>query len=82
MIDLPAPNPATLAARERIVAGLRAILPETGVIAEALRLKPYEADGLSAYRQVPLLPAGSEELGRLIEAYSAGGKMPVRTSSA
>ena len=69
MIDLPAPNPATLAARERIVAGLRALLPESGVIAEALRLKPYEADGLSAYRQVPLavvLPETTEQVASVL----------------
>ncbi len=69
MIDLPAPNPATLAARERIVAGLRALLPESGVIAEALRLKPYEADGLAAYRQVPLavaLPETTEQVASVL----------------
>ncbi|MCA7120927.1 MAG: FAD-binding protein [Acidibrevibacterium sp.] len=69
MIDLPAPNPATLAARERIVAGLRAILPETGVIAEPLRLKPYETDGLSAYRQTPLavaLPETTEQVAAVL----------------
>ena len=69
MIDLPAPNPATLAARERIVAGLRALSPESGVIAEALRLKPYEADGLSAYRQVPLavvLPETTEQVASVL----------------
>jgi glycolate oxidase len=69
MIDLPAPNQATLAARERIVAGLRAILPETGVIAEPLRLKPYETDGLSAYRQTPLavaLPETTEQVAAVL----------------
>ncbi len=64
MIEQPQPKRDVLARRDAIVAGLRAILPESGVIAEPLRLKPYETDGLSAYRQVPLavaLPESTEQ---------------------
>ena len=57
MIQQPEPKREVLARRDIIVAGLRAILPASGVIAEPLRLKPYETDGLSAYRQVPLAVA-------------------------
>ncbi|MBN9511447.1 MAG: FAD-binding protein [Alphaproteobacteria bacterium] len=57
MIQQPEPKRDVLARRESIVAGLRALLPETGVIADALRLKPYETDGLPAYRQLPLADA-------------------------
>ena len=69
MIRLPDPKPETLAARARIVAGLRALLPESGVIAEPLRLKPYETDGLAAYRQVPLavaLPETTEQVAAVL----------------
>ena len=65
MIAQFAANPATLANRDQIVTGLRALLPETGVIAEPLRLKPYETDGLSAYRQPPMvvvLPETTEQV--------------------
>ena len=65
MIAQPAPRQDVLARRDAIVAGLRALLPESGVIAEELRLKPYETDGLSAYRQVPLavvLPETTEQV--------------------
>ncbi len=65
MIDQPEPKRDVLARRDAIVAGLRALLPESGVIAEARRLKPYETDGLSAYRQVPLvvvLPETTEQV--------------------
>jgi glycolate oxidase len=65
MIAQPAPKQDVLARRDAIVAGLRKLLPETGVIAEPLRLKPYETDGLSAYRQVPLavvLPETTEQV--------------------
>ena len=69
MISLPEPNAATLAKRESIVAGLRRLVPESGVIAEALRLKPYEVDGLTAYRQPPLavvLPETTEQLAAVL----------------
>lgn len=69
MIRLPEPNPATLANRERILAGLRALLPGAAVISEPLRLKPYETDGLSAYRQPPLavvLPETTEQVAAVL----------------
>ena len=65
MIRLPAPKPDVMARRDSIVAGLRALLPEDGLIAETIRLKPYETDGLSAYRQPPLavaLPETTEQV--------------------
>jgi glycolate oxidase len=65
MIRQPAPKPEILARKDAIVAGLRAILPDTGVIAEDIRLKPYETDGLAAYRQPPLavaLPETTEQV--------------------
>jgi len=54
MIAQPAPKQDVLARRDEIVAALRAAVPGDGVIAEALRLKPYETDGLAIYRQLPL----------------------------
>ncbi len=65
MIAQPEPNQDVLARRDSIIAGLRSLLPATGVISEALRLKPYETDGLSAYRQVPFavaLPETTEQV--------------------
>lgn len=70
MIALPAPNPATLARRDALVAGLRKILPAAdGVIADPVRLKPYETDGLTAYRQMPLavvLPETTEQVAAIL----------------
>ena len=69
MIRQPAPKQDVLARRDDIVAGLRKLLPETGVIAEAIRLKPYETDGLSAYRQPPLavvLPETTEQVAAVL----------------
>ena len=65
MIALPEPKAEVLARRDDIVAGLRALLPADAVIAEADRLRPYETDGLTAYRQIPLavaLPSTTDEV--------------------
>ncbi len=70
MIDQPAPKRDVMAKRDAIVAGLRGILPDSGVIAEPLRLKPYETDGLAAYRQVPLavaLPETTEQTAAVLK---------------
>jgi glycolate oxidase len=76
MIALHAPKPDVLARRTEIVAGLRALLPETGVIAEPLRLKPYETDGLSAYHQTPMvvaLPETTEQVAAVLAFCHARG---------
>ena len=70
MLALPEPKADVLARRDEIVAGLRAILPDSGVICEPLRLKPYETDGLPAYRQVPLavaLPETTEQVAAILK---------------
>jgi len=61
----PAPKPDVLAKRAEIIAGLRAILPADSVIGEEISLKPYETDGLTAYKQAPLavvLPADEAQI--------------------
>ena len=50
----PSPKPGILSRRAEIIAGLRAVLPPDAVIGDGISLKPYETDGLSAYRQTPL----------------------------
>jgi glycolate oxidase len=69
MIALPAPKPDVLGRRQEILAGLRALVPGDGVISEALRLRPYETDGLSAYRQPPLavvLPTSTAQVAAVL----------------
>ena len=76
MIEQPEPKTDVLAKRDAIVAGLRHLLPASGVIAEPLRLKPYETDGLSAYRQVPLavvLPETTEQVAAVMAFCHAQG---------
>ncbi|MGK7862696.1 FAD-linked oxidase C-terminal domain-containing protein [Falsiroseomonas sp. E2-1-a4] len=65
MIPLPPPKPEILARRDAIVAELHALLPADAVIHEPIRMRPYETDGLTAYRQMPLavvLPATTEQV--------------------
>jgi glycolate dehydrogenase FAD-linked subunit len=52
---MPEPDGAVLARRAEIVSALRAIVPGEGVIEHEEELRPYETDGLTAYRQLPLL---------------------------
>ena len=54
-IAMPAPDAATLAKRDRIIAAMRSIVPGEGVIDDADALRPWESDGLTAYRQPPML---------------------------
>jgi len=52
---MPAPDTATLAKLDRIIAAMRAIVPGEGVISDPDGLRPWESDGLTAYRQPPML---------------------------
>ncbi len=54
-ICMPEPDAGTLARRDEIVAALRAIVPGEGVIDSADAMRPYECDGLTAYRQMPMV---------------------------
>ena len=68
-VAMPAPDQSVLARRDRIVAGLRAIVPGEGVIAAEREMRPYESDGLTAYRQLPMvvvLPATTEQVSRVL----------------
>ena len=51
------------------VKALRAVLPADAVLYEREDTKPYECDGLSAYRELPLvvaLPANEDEVSRVL----------------
>ncbi|HEY2186692.1 MAG TPA: FAD-binding protein, partial [Xanthobacteraceae bacterium] len=56
--------------RQEIVASLRAIVPGEGVIATEKEMRPYECDGLTAYRQLPMvvvLPDTTEQVRRVLK---------------
>jgi glycolate oxidase len=69
-VAMPAPDQSVLARRERIVAALGTIVPGEGVIAGAREMRPYESDGLTAYRQLPMvvvLPETTQQVSRILE---------------
>ena len=57
--EAPGSDPAL---RRRLLAGLARVVPPAALLAEPEQLRPYECDGLSAYRRLPLavVLAGSE----------------------
>ena len=69
-IMMPAADEAVLARRDAIVAALRAIVPGEGVIDTPAEMIPYESDGLTAYRQPPMvvvLPDTTEQVSQVLK---------------
>jgi glycolate oxidase len=54
-MKMPAPDERVLARRAEIAAALRVIVPGEGVIDSEEGRRPFECDGLTAYRQLPML---------------------------
>ena len=68
-VHMPDADPAVLARRGEIVAALSAIVPGEGVIAGERAMRPYESDGLTAYRALPMvvvLPETTEQVSRVL----------------
>src|SRR5215218_4531761 len=54
-MEMPAPDASVIARRDEIAAALRRIVPGEGVIVAEPERRAYESDGLTAYRQPPLV---------------------------
>ena len=68
-VRMPEPDRSVLDRRSRIVAALRAIVHGEGVIAEQAEMRPYETDGLTAYRQIPMvvvLPETTQQVAEVL----------------
>ena len=66
--------PVDFARQREVATALRAILPASSVLFEREDVTPYECDGLSAYRQVPMvvaLPANEGEAQRILKVCHA-----------
>ena len=75
-IAFPSPDPTILARRDEIVAGLAAILPPDGLIADVAGRRAFETDALTAYRRLPLavaLPCSIDEVARIMRFCRDGG---------
>ncbi|MBK8158489.1 MAG: FAD-binding protein [Rhodospirillaceae bacterium] len=62
---MPPPDSAALKAAPEFVAALRAALGTDNVMSDPRAMRPYESDGLTAYRQIPLavaLPRSTAEV--------------------
>jgi glycolate dehydrogenase FAD-linked subunit len=69
MIAMPEPDPLLLARRAEIARALSAIVPGEGVITGEREMRPYESDGLTAYRQLPfvvVLPGTTEQVAQVL----------------
>jgi len=62
---MPEPDRSVIDRRREIAAALRQIVPGEGVILDEDELRAYESDGLTAYRQVPLLVVLPETTGQV-----------------
>jgi glycolate oxidase len=68
-LRMPEADGAVLARREKIVAALRQIVLGEGVIAGEREMRPFESDGLTAYRQLPMvvvLPETTEQVAAVL----------------
>src|SRR3954468_111055 len=66
---MPEIDQAVLARRAEIVRDLSAIVPGEGVISGEREMRPYESDGLTAYKQLPflvVLPDTTEQVSRVL----------------
>jgi glycolate oxidase len=75
-VRMPEADSAVLARRLGIVKALRTIVPGEGVIATTREMKPFESDGLTAYRQTPLvvvLPETTKQVSEVLAYCHAEG---------
>lgn len=54
-LRLPEADGKTLSNRAQIIADLRVLVPGEGVISHEREMRPYESDGVTAYKQLPLV---------------------------
>lgn len=69
-LRLPALDAATLSRRDEIVADMRTIVPGEGVVDAVNSMRAFESDGLTAYRQLPLvvvLPQTVAQVSRILK---------------
>jgi glycolate oxidase len=68
-MKMPTPDAAVLLHRAEIVEALRRIVPGEGVIVSEVERRAYESDGLTAYRQLPMvvvLPSRVEQVAAVL----------------
>src|SRR6185369_16131138 len=66
-LRMPEADQSVVARRAEIVRALSAIVPGEGVISSEREMRPYESDGLTAYRQLPFLVVLPEATGQVAQ---------------
>ncbi len=69
MIEIPKPNSTIIDQQKKILADLRAIVPEAKIIEDEAGKRTFETDALTAYKQIPLLvvlPTTTEEISAIL----------------
>ena len=66
-MKMPTPDASVLTRRVEIVEALRRIVPGEGVVSDAGEMRVYESDGLTAYRQLPMVVVLPSTTGQVAE---------------
>ena len=69
-LAMPKPDIETMRSRAAIVAAMRSIVPGEGVVDSVNEMRAFESDGLTAYRQLPLvvvLPETVAQVSRVLK---------------
>ena len=75
-VRMPPVDQAVLDRRAQIVAALHQIVPGEGVIAAEREMRPFESDGLPAYKQLPMvvvLPETTRQVAEVLRYCHANG---------
>jgi len=78
MIAMPEPDRGVLERRAEIVEALRRIVPGEGVIDRSSELRAFESDGLTAYRQPPMVAVLPETTAQVQEVMRYCGANRIR----
>lgn len=76
-IEFLAPRANVLRSRDAIIRDLADLLPPEGLVHEARRLVPFETDGFTAYRRLPLAVALPETTAQVAAVLKYCKKMGV-----
>jgi len=75
-MEMPAPDPAILAKKSRLVGLLSDVLPPDAVVHDTAETRAYECDALTAYKCPPLLavlPASTQEVAAVLKICNREG---------
>src|SRR4051812_534763 len=75
-LKMPEPDAAVIARRAAIIDALKRLAPAAKIVAEPDTLRAYESDGLTAYRQLPMLvvlPETTAEVAAILRYCKEGG---------